>query len=623
MPRVPNTSLVVNHHRGYRRLLAAMVFHRRPMKTITFFVLAVLALPLAAAADSQSNAKAMLAKIKYNTLITVNDADAIGTVGDQRLSLAEAIRLANGSLALSALSDYERAQVQGLPGKASRDKVQFKVPGGAVRFPLQIQEKPFFDFAVLSPNTLMPAVEGNEGDAFVGNGIRFTNGPDDAVDTLNNPKFFVGAPLGGKALSVLSSDVIFTGITFERFITTLSMQPPANSAGISDVKIVGNKFYNSGGLGFTATNAGNARSAVRHVDVSDNEFRGPAEFGENFPSKFLTAISLNAGAAGGPGTYVIEDVDVSENVIKQYTSAVQAQALQSIFSPSSGARMSGVHIKRNKIVMAPNSDPAIYLWGGVSVFGDVSDIQVNDLLIQHNDIVADGFVIFVTGVESLLGGQQSKHVEVTGVKVIGNHIKANTSCVVGVTTIVALTEQGSPGVVDSSMNAVEVAGNRIEGCEWGAFASPVYNWGTPGTSTGNSMQSVAYRQNFVTEATNGIVVAGGALSAAAPGDASTGVVGNELTRLTIENNFFAASDAGFTIAGGLAKGSAPGFISQNRVAAKDLSPNINARGVACKVENNLAIDSPATVINNVVTGVPTASPRDWFSGSHGPRCVKK
>jgi hypothetical protein len=137
------------------------------------------------------------------------------------------------------------------------------------------------------------------------------------------------------------------------------------------------------------------------------------------------------------------------------------------------------------------------------------------------------------------------------------------------------------------------------------------------------MQSVAYRQNFVTEATNGIVVAGGALSAAAPGDASTGVVGNELTRLTIENNFFAASDAGFTIAGGLAKGSAPGFISQNRVAAKDLSPNINARGVACKVENNLAIDSPATVINNVVTGVPTASPRDWFSGSHGPRCVKK
>ena len=45
------------------------------------------------------------------TVATVNDPNSPGTVGDQLLSLDEAIQLANGTLAASALSPAEQAQV--------------------------------------------------------------------------------------------------------------------------------------------------------------------------------------------------------------------------------------------------------------------------------------------------------------------------------------------------------------------------------------------------------------------------------------------------------------------------------------------------------------------------------
>src|SRR3954454_10154325 len=47
--------------------------------------------------------------------LLVNDSDTASSVGDSLLSLDEAIRLANGSLALPSLSAAERQQVRGRP----------------------------------------------------------------------------------------------------------------------------------------------------------------------------------------------------------------------------------------------------------------------------------------------------------------------------------------------------------------------------------------------------------------------------------------------------------------------------------------------------------------------------
>jgi hypothetical protein len=114
------------------------------------------------------------------------------------------------------LSPQEFAQLQGRPGSQSRDKVKFDVVGNAVEFPRQVQIPPASPFEVLSPETQMPVIVGNDGDAFVGEGIRFINGADSAHDPI-----YGGPPLGGLALQVSSSDVTFTGITFERFIVAM------------------------------------------------------------------------------------------------------------------------------------------------------------------------------------------------------------------------------------------------------------------------------------------------------------------------------------------------------------------------------------------------------------------
>lgn len=56
---------------------------------------------------------ALLAAVPGSLTATVNDPMSHGTVGDQLLSLDEAIRLANGTLMLAALSPAEAAQVAG------------------------------------------------------------------------------------------------------------------------------------------------------------------------------------------------------------------------------------------------------------------------------------------------------------------------------------------------------------------------------------------------------------------------------------------------------------------------------------------------------------------------------
>src|SRR5262249_21954198 len=65
--------------------------------------------------------------------ITVNSADDPGTVGDGELTLREAIRIANGTLLLSSLSDAERAQVTGMPGSSSL--IRFGIAGATPHTP--------------------------------------------------------------------------------------------------------------------------------------------------------------------------------------------------------------------------------------------------------------------------------------------------------------------------------------------------------------------------------------------------------------------------------------------------------------------------------------------------------
>ncbi len=60
-------------------------------------------------------------------VLTVNDTDAIGVVGDSLLSLVEAVQLANGLLTLAELSADESALVTGDPGPEVADTINVDV----------------------------------------------------------------------------------------------------------------------------------------------------------------------------------------------------------------------------------------------------------------------------------------------------------------------------------------------------------------------------------------------------------------------------------------------------------------------------------------------------------------
>jgi hypothetical protein len=104
---------------------------------------------------------------KSATLL-VNDTSAVGTVGDNHLSLEEAIGLANGSLALGKLSKAERAQVHGTPGPGTPDLIKVALPRGTV----------------ISAQAALSVIRGNTDDTIDGNGATLSGGRTGTALTL-------------------------------------------------------------------------------------------------------------------------------------------------------------------------------------------------------------------------------------------------------------------------------------------------------------------------------------------------------------------------------------------------------------------------------------------------------
>src|SRR5262245_36162819 len=103
-----------------------------PPSRISLLALFIMALPLAACGGHEdkplgANPVACREKSQTATTLEVNDTNSTGNAGDAVLSLAEAIQLANGTLALEGLSEGERAQIRGTPGPNSADLIRVVV----------------------------------------------------------------------------------------------------------------------------------------------------------------------------------------------------------------------------------------------------------------------------------------------------------------------------------------------------------------------------------------------------------------------------------------------------------------------------------------------------------------
>jgi hypothetical protein len=518
--------------------------------------------------------------------ITVDDPDAIGTVGDELLSLSEALELSAGALGVGDLSDSEAGQVQGSPGAQSADEIRFDVVGDRVETP--VQEVPDGEAWTPAPaETALPVLTGNRDDHIVGGGVTIANGP-------------VDGPVGGRALEIASSDVSVSGVRFERFAEMISLQP-LSSAGIGGIELSDNTFVNGGGINLLATAKDGSVSALERIQIHDNELLGPPEFGGEFPRSIHIGIGANGAVLTAPNTSdrsaALNDIEITDNVIRGFQGGLSIAAVQSI-SGNRGGAISGLHIEGNEIEMpAGSTDPAIYLWGAVNLGGTVSDVSVQDVTIVDNHVRSNGYAVLVAGVEHLLAGTTtSERVEVEGVSITRNRVSPVDDCSIGIVVAGAFTERGGGPASGVVMSDVTLEENEIEECETGTLATPVLNWGTSGSSSENRIDGLQISLNEIRGSTRAVVVAGGIVISAMGYDnvPDAGVDHNAITGLSIAEGVGGGAEV--VVAGGLAW-SAPGTVTGNTVEVDSIEVSSD-----CSVEADARIDTDATVEGNSIAG---------------------
>lgn len=520
--------------------------------------------------------------------LVVNDPDAVGEVGDERLSLTEALQLASGALGDGTLSAAERAQLDGVPGAGSGDEIRFDVDGGRIEVPEQTV--PWgFEWEPAPAETGLPRLENNTGDRIVGGGVIIANGP-------------VDGPIGGLALKVSSSDVSVEGVTFERFAQMVSIQP-VGAGELTGVTLADNAFLNGGGIDITATAVDGSKSTVSAVTITGNDIFGPPEFGETFPRKIHSAVGGNAAlltASDRAGAATIRGLSLTDNDVRGFQGGFTIAALQSRGGNARGA-LDGLVIEGNTIAMPEGAgDPAVYIWGAVNMDGHVTDVTVRDVRIAENQIAGNGYVVLVAGVEHLLqGNTRSDSVALDGIELEGNEISAVETCDVGILLAGAFTEMGGGPGEGIAVRDASITGNTAHGCTTGILATPVLNWGTAGVSKSNTIEGLEIRGNRAGGAVHEVVVAGGTLYATDAnffdaGDA--GVEQNEIRGLTIQSP--SGGQGAVLVAGGLGWGPARGSVTGNAVSVTA----VDVPG-ACTTQEDVSFDSRATVTGNVLNGV--------------------
>ena len=485
-------------------------------------------------------------------VLNVNDTNPIGAAGDSLLSLDEAIRLANGTLALDKLSAAERAQVKGVPGARSSDLIA--LPAGAT-------------LTVAQGAAISPLI-GNNGDAIEGNGAMLVSGEDgkgtglklsSSNFTLRNLQGrgfanIVDVDFGGRALTNISleklrllgvsygSALLTAGATSSNgslrgftvadsvfdaeqevkranfvFIAAARTPPGAtvDNALLENVRFVRNRL-NGGGLGLYLTGsmgAGRTVNAVtRHAVVADNIFTGQHD----------AAINLLGGlpAADGQHSKVgLEDVVATGNRLE--TPNWGFYMGNELFGRGGPGTMTDSYLRNvtvAKNIIVKSAKGSVGHCISLENASDFRKDQASNNLIE-NIRIADNDI---SGCVEM--PRPGRTLEALGAGIIVNAGRASIS-------------HENPGAVarNNVIRNIQIINNRIKDSTRGIVVNGGYNrfLGTApdlSVATGNSLTGIRIESNQLENNPTGIRVTGG------DGPAGATVTGNSVTGVQIQRN---------------------------------------------------------------------------------------
>jgi hypothetical protein len=460
--------------------------------------------------------------------LLVNDTSAVGTVGDNKLSLDEAIGLANGSLALGKLSKAERAQVQGTPGPGTADLIKVALSRGTV----------------ISAQAALSVIRGNTDDTIDGNGVTLSGN---------------GA---GTALTISSSGFTVKDLTIKGFEREVAIDPRGES--LHDITVhnvhldpapggalmVGSTKSNGSLNKLTVTDCVfdggkiDTATALKALTGPDGVFNSGGTTGQSGPS--LLSVGIAAGIANSSSTVSNTSLD---NVLFAHNKVINGFEGMYVF----GGLVSGGEVDHSitqHVQLLDNEfsnvvDASLNAIGTEGI-GSGSDNGVEDLTIAGNNVMALDWGIALWGGETFGDGRQQENY-VRGADIHGNTVVgAAGPALAGAKDCIDLEGAWTTirnGVqAGSSISDVRVDNNHVSGnCTVGIKLTGGEALLPPGAVTaGNSVDDVSIQDNDVRGAAIGLEMEGGY----SPAPVGALVAGNNVRAVDVAQNHFVGNGSG-------------------------------------------------------------------------------
>jgi hypothetical protein len=278
-----------------------------------------------AGAPAQDDAAAAA---EMGATLKVDDADGVGTVGDELLSLAEAIRLANGNLTVGDLSMAEKAKVVGNPGAGKADLIQVSVDNIAL--------------PAAEPNTsVVPKLIGNDRDHLDGQGV-----------TLKE----VGGMPVGTAFFAASSDLTIENFVFDNLRRGILIDPQGPVV-VHDVTVRKNSFLGIHGnaVEISGSRAGSG-GTLKEIAVDENKFMLPTSM-----TSFSYGVAIRACQLDSP-----DDIaPVAEGML-------------------SNVLLDGIYVRKNSI--RGGAETIVVNVASIHGKGEIKDCTLRKLIIDDNEL---------------------------------------------------------------------------------------------------------------------------------------------------------------------------------------------------------------------------------------------
>jgi len=490
-------------------------------------------------------------QVVYDSVLLVNDPHARGTLGDDFLSLSEAIRLANGSLPLDALGQQEADCVSGLPGQMSADHIKVLLGNGAV---IQAEDPAF------PGEPVFPVLIGNDKDCFEGGGVIIMGSSE-------------GGPSDRTAMIIMSS-----------YVRVRSFEFWGLRAGI----IVTSDFF----------------PGVTGVTIERNGFED-IQFGIH-----AIASTWNAGAIRELSIKRNRFSCLQENAISIF---VQGAAPQNEGQEIFGAVVEELTIKGNRI--NGGLEGIFIAGGVAQFGTRVGEVSLRDIVVKNNRIknVYDVSIAVAAGMTN--GGGHAENVTVEDVSVKSNRIEVRDSPGTPIWAVAGATTFEGPGggtsgnvfrrlnIVANSINGkksdcagINISSGHVELADGDGYASE------------NELSDVLVHANRVCACENGITIMGGVAAA------SAGIVEENLVRrVTVTGNWFMQNNQGVNIISGIGAEStamttpyipAPAYVTDNHVEEILIEQNRLYRNeIGLNFLGGASVDSPDIVTLNRVESV--------------------